>query len=210
MADNITARDEGGTFERPPEGGFSAVCVDIVDLGYQFNAKFLKVEHKCAIVFQLDERDSKGKLFEIANRMTVTFGEKANLRKFLSAWRGKSYGDDEARAGAPLDKLEGQAAYITVEHNPVGDKTYANIVSITRLPKGLAPLFPENYVRSEHWKKGDIGEAEKRKFEAQGLTEEAARSSASPQTTAAALTPKSTDDFDPEDLEDVDEDDLPF
>lgn len=208
-ADNIVARDEGGTFERPPADGYSAVCVDVIDLGYFFDPKWKKVTHRCAIVWQLDCRDSKGKLFEIAQRYTVSMGEKAYLRRDLSAWRGKSYTDEEAKAGAPLAKLVGVPAYITVEHNKSGDKTYANVVGITKLPKGLTPLEPENYVRSEHWKKGDINEAEKQKFAAQGI-EDAAKSGGSPQS---ALTPTRAmdsdfDDFTPESLEEAD--DLPF
>lgn len=208
-ADQITARDEGGTFERPPADGYSAVCVDTIDLGYFFDPKWKKVTHRCAIVWQLDGRDSKGKLFEIAQRYTVSMGEKAYLRRDLGAWRGKSYTDEEARDGAPLHKLVGVPAYITVEHNVSGDKTYANVVGITKLPKGLTPAKEENYVRSEHWKIGDINEAEKLKFAAIS-TEDAARSSSTPQTAGAALRPSSDfDDFDPHSLEDSD-DDLAF
>lgn len=171
MADNITAKDTGGNYERPPEGGHAAVCCDVIDLGYRFNRNFGKVEHKCAILFQLAEKNAAGKRFEIANVLTVSFNEKANLRKFLSQWRGKSYSDDEARTGAPLHKLEGQPAYITIEHKVVGDKTYANIIGVTKLPMGLPILQPEGYTRSEHWKKGSLNEAEAQKFQAQGLAD---------------------------------------
>lgn len=203
-ADNLVARDTGaGSYEKPPADGYSACCVDCIDLGYHYNRTYDKVEHKIAIVFQLDALNSQGKRYEIANRMTFTFGEKSNLRKFLGQWRGKSYSDDEAREGAPLHKLEGQPAYITIEHKVSGDKTYANIVGITKLPKGLTPIKPEGYVRSEHWKKQTSAEADAQKYAASPPNGEPPRN-----TTANALTPPDND-FDPRSLED-DDSDLPF
>jgi len=171
QADDIVAKDTGGgDYERPPEGGHATVCADVIDLGFRFNPKFGKIEHKCAIVFQLGQQSEKtGKRFEIASIFTVSFHEKANLRKFLSQWRGKSYGEDEAQAGAPLKKLQGNPAYITIEHKPVGDKVYANVIGITKLPVGLPILEPEDYVRSERWKKGSLTEAEAEKFKAAGV-----------------------------------------
>jgi len=163
-ADQLVAKDAGGSYEKPPADGYSAVCCDVIDLGYHYNRVYDKVEHKIAIVFQLDALNSQGKRFEIANRLTFTFGEKSNLRKFLGQWRGKTYSDDEAREGAPLHKLEGQPAYITIEHKVSGDKTYANIVGITKLPKGLTPIKPEGYVRSDNWKKQTSAEADAQKY----------------------------------------------
>ena len=43
---------------------------------------------------------------------------------------------------------EGAPALVQVMHNKVGEKTYANITSIMRLPKGQkAPAIPGEYVR---------------------------------------------------------------
>lgn len=160
-ADQLTVKDDGGNYEKPPEGGHAAVCADVIDLGYRFARNFGKIEHKCALVFQLGQVSEKtGERFEIAQTFTVNFGEKANLRKFLSQWRGKSYSDDEAKTGAPLHKLEGQPAYITIEHQKKGDKTYANIIGIVKLPMGLPILEVENYKRSDRWKKGTLNDAE--------------------------------------------------
>jgi len=80
-------------------------------------------------------------------------GEKANLRKFLGQWRGKTYTDAEAEEGAPLHKLEGVNALVQIGHNtsPATGKTYANIISIMPLPKGMPKIKAENYVRAEYW-----------------------------------------------------------
>jgi hypothetical protein len=153
MADEIYAKSES-TYNPPPEDEYNAVCVDVIDLGMQENKKFGKMEHKVALVFQLDGLDEKGKRYEVAQRFTVSLGEKAHLRKFLGMWRGKSYSEDEARQGAPLHKLEGQPAIVTIEHQQSGNgKTYANILNI-RLPRKDAPrIKADGYTRSEYWKK---------------------------------------------------------
>lgn len=154
MADQIVAKDESTGSYRAPEGQFLAVAVDIIDLGMIENAQFGKLQHKCALVFQIDEinPDTK-KRYEIAERFTVSMNEKARLRQFLGSWRGKAYSDEEAREGAPLHKLVGVPALIQIGHNQGGNgKTYANILSIMKAPKGTT-LPVEEYTRSPHWKK---------------------------------------------------------
>ena len=156
MADQVVAKaaSEGG-YIPAPEGQFSAVCVDVIDLGLVTSTGQwgTKTAHKVALVFQIDERDDDGKRFEVAERFTLSMHEKAALRKFLGQWRGKSYTEEEAAKGVPLDKLEGQPAVITIEHRTSGDKTYANILAIAKPVKGMPALKPDGYVRSEHWAK---------------------------------------------------------
>lgn len=157
MADTIVAKNEGGTYQIAPAGQYAAVCCDVVDLGivettWKGNVK--KV-HKCAIIFQLDELDDKGKRYEVAERFTVSMYDAARLRKFLGDWRGKSYTDDEAEAGAPLHKLEGINALVQIEHNAANGKTYANVGSIMKAPKGAPTLKIEAYTRAAFWKKAE-------------------------------------------------------
>lgn len=157
--DQVTAKaDPNRNYAKAPEGQHQAVLVDVIDLGmhdnvYQGQSKGLV--HKCALVFQIDEiNPDTSKPFEIAKDFTVSMGEKANLRKFLGTWRGKSYSDAEAEEGAPLHKLYGINALMQVEHkqsksNP--DRTYANIVSVTKLPKNMEAIKPFEYARAEYW-----------------------------------------------------------
>lgn len=154
MADQIIAKS-AGSYTPAPEGQYLAVCCDVIDLGMVENKTFNKREHKCALVFQLDEIGPQGARYEVAERFTVSMGEKAHLRRFLGQWRGKSYSEDEARAGAPLHKLEGVSAVVQVEHRVSGGKTYANLVSIMRPTKGTAAMEILNYTRSPNWKKQD-------------------------------------------------------
>jgi hypothetical protein len=158
MADEYTIKNEASSFTPAPEGQFVAVCVDFVNLGdavEQYMDNPPRVVPKGALVFQLDEvNDDTGKRYEPSVEKTLTFGEKAGLRKFLEQWRGKAYTQEEARKGAPLHKLVGQCAVVTVEHKTsAAGRVYARISNITPLLKGVAKIEPESYVRSDHWAK---------------------------------------------------------
>lgn len=157
MADEIVARnDGGGDFPIPAEGEYVAVCVDTIDLGMHPNPKFPgKLQHKVALVFQLGENNPDGEPWEIATRFTNSMYESAYLRKFLGLWRGKSYTDEEAEMGAPLHKLVGVNAVVTIEHNTKGEKTYANILTIRKFTpgQGQAKIAARDYVRAEYWEK---------------------------------------------------------
>lgn len=154
MADQVTATNKDKPFAIHPEGQYTAVCVDGIDLGEQHNEKFGNWSRKYAIVFQTTETNpDTGKRFEVAERYTVSMSEKANLRKFLSQWRGKPYTNAEAEEGAPLHKLEGVNALVQIAHNTsqATGKTYANIISIMPLPKGMPRIKAEGYERAEYW-----------------------------------------------------------
>lgn len=156
MADQLTAKDESKEYEKPEPGQYTAVCVDIVDLGMQEETydDQTKSVHKCAIVFQLDALNKEGRRFEIAKRFTVSMHKKANLRKFLEDWRGRPYSDEQAKKeGAPLHVLEGVNAYVQIVHRESNDKVYANIGTIMSKPSGIPTLKALKYVRSEYWKK---------------------------------------------------------
>jgi len=139
----------------PPEGQFQFVCVDGIDLGLHANAAYGgKVEEKYAFVFQIDEPNpDTGKRFELAQRFTLSVGAKSNLVKFLGQWRGKSMTPDETKAGVNLAALDGLNGFMVVEHRPSksGDKIFANILSVSPLPKGTPKLKAENYERAEYW-----------------------------------------------------------
>jgi hypothetical protein len=160
--DQIIAKAEPTrTWAKASEGQVQCVLVDVIDLGMQQESYMggpPKLKHKCALVWQIDEiNPDTGKRFEMSKEFTVSMDEKANLRKFLGIWRGKSYTDEQAAEGAPLHKLYGVNGLMQIEHkqskaNP--DRTYAQIVSVTQLPKGMAKLEPgQDYERSEHWSK---------------------------------------------------------
>lgn len=145
--DPVTAKDSSAQYEAHPEGQTAALCVDCIDLGervksYKGQPPYLA--HSVVLVFQSGKVNSQGKLHEVSQEFTVSMGPKANLRKFLEGWRGKSYTEEQARAGVPLHKLVGQAALIAVEHKTSQQgRTYANLRNIAQLPEGMvAPTLP--------------------------------------------------------------------
>lgn len=154
MADQIVAKDDSTGYTRAPEGQYLGVCCDVIDLGMVENKMFAKMQHKCALVFQIEEVNPQtGKRYEIAERFTVSMNEKARLRQFLGQWRGKSYTDEEAREGAPLHKLEGVPALLQIEHRQGSNgKVYANIGAIMKAPRNVQ-IAIQDYERSPGWKK---------------------------------------------------------
>lgn len=139
----------------PPEGQHQFVCVDGIDLGLQENKAFGKTQPQYAIVFQLEATnpENNNKRFELSQRFTVSMFEKANLRKFLGQWRGKSYTDEESEKGAPLASLAGANGLMQIEHktSKTNGKTYANILSVGPLPRGVKKLVAERYERAAFW-----------------------------------------------------------
>lgn len=158
--DEITAKAEPlKPWPKASEGSVQCTLVDVIDLGMQHESYMgepVKLVHKCALVWQIDEvNPDTSKPFEMSKEFTVSMGAKANLRKFLGVWRGKSYTDEQATEGAPLHKLYGVNGIMQIEHkqskaNP--DRTYAQIVSVTPLIKGMTKIEPTpGYERSKHW-----------------------------------------------------------
>jgi len=142
-------QDSGGSRELPPPGSYSAVCVDVVDLGmvethYKDNTK---MTHKCRVVFEIAEYRKDGTPYTIGERFTASLAEKATLRKFLEGWRGRAFTPEELR-GFDLEALIGAPAIVAVVHRESGGKTYDNISSASKLMKGMPPLKPSGkYVR---------------------------------------------------------------
>lgn len=166
MADKITIKHEGSTgFAPAPEGQYVAVCVDVIDLGdkveqYQTNPP--KLVHKVALVFQIaaDNPDT-GKPYEPYVEFTLSFNEKAGLRKFLERWRGRAYKETEAAQGVPLHKLDGKPCLLTLEHKTSqAGRVYAKVNNVSPLPNGLTAITPSGYTRADFWttRKGEYAD----------------------------------------------------
>lgn len=155
MADRINATKSATKYEAHPEGSFAARCVDVIDLGEKVSAfpgAPTKLLHRCALVFRTGEVNGAGDPIDIAKEFTVSMHEKSTLRPFLERWRGKSYTEDQLAAGVPVDRLEGQPAYITVEQK-VSQKgrTFAALIGAAPVVKGVpVPEFP-TYERAAYW-----------------------------------------------------------
>jgi hypothetical protein len=146
---------ESGNFVLAPAGLVQGVCCEVLDLG--FSEKTFKEPgtgnenkrnvHEIQYVFQLNKVDpDTGKRYEVRSRpMNLNLSDKATLRDFLRQWRGHDLTDAEKLPPGVDVELTERNAMINVIHNKVGDKTYANIGSITPLMEGLAEIQPLNY-----------------------------------------------------------------
>jgi len=194
VPDTIHYPETSARYKPHPEGQYAAVCVDSIDLGErveQYQGNPARVVPKCAVVFHTGEvNDETGEPFEVHGEFTISTFETSGLRKFLEAWRGKSYADEnEMREKGQLHKLVGHGALITVEHKKSGTgRTYAKIKGIAPLPKALPKPDVGRYQRPKFW--------EDRKA---AYATEVAKLRGEPQ-------PVSGDDFEPA----GDDSDLPF
>lgn len=143
----VIATNKGSAeFEIVPSGQYSAVCYRVIDLGTQETKdKVGKVSHKRKVMisWELDERMSEGRRFSQHERYTLSTHEMSNLRPMLESWRGKPFTPEEADA-FDVSKLIGAPCLIQIVHNQHNNKTYANMSSIMKLPKGMEPLGLEN------------------------------------------------------------------
>lgn len=137
MSLNISATPK--TFELPAAGNHVARCYQVIDLGLQqtqHNGE-QRTSPKVRIVWELPELLMEdGRPFTIAATYTLSLHEMSNLRRDLDSWRGRPFSPEEL-AQFDLFTIIGAAALVNVIHNQVGDKTYANVGSITPLPKSM-------------------------------------------------------------------------
>lgn len=134
-------------FELPPPGNHVAICNMVADLGMQpGSGMYPDPKPQVYLRFELcDEvREFKNKEgvdikapMVIGRTFTASMHEKANLRKFVEAWSGTPFKDDDAAASYEFEKLPGKKCLLNVVHVTRGTKTYANIQSATPLPKSM-------------------------------------------------------------------------
>lgn len=140
----------GKTFEPAPAGVHQAVCVDVIDLGvldvtWQGQTKR---QHKINVAWQIAETRNDGKPFVVFKRYTLSLNDKATLRRDLESWRGRAFTRDE-EMGFDVESVIGANCLLNIQHNEVGDKTYANVISIMPLVRGMSKIKPADYVRKQ-------------------------------------------------------------
>ncbi len=140
---SLTISDTTTTDEyTPPEAGtFTARCASLIDLGTQateWEGK-AKTAHKVLLSFEITDSENRradSSPHLLSKRFTASLHAKAGLRKFLESWRGRPFTPEEL-AGFDLKNILGLHCLIGVVHENKGDKTYANISSVMKLPKGM-------------------------------------------------------------------------
>jgi hypothetical protein len=148
----LVAKENGGSNYPIIEAGMhQAVCIAVYDLGTQYNEKWNKRARKCTIIWELPdlriEVDKDGQRLNlpriISKRYTLSLHEKAELRKDLQSWRGRTFTEKELE-GFDVSKLLGINCMIQVIHQQSDGKTYANISSIVPIMKSMQQVKPES------------------------------------------------------------------
>lgn len=133
----------GGDFKPAPAGTHNAVLVDVVgpvtkQVTWQGQVRDVD---KLRIVWQIDEinPEFEGR-YIVSQWYTATLHEKGNLCQMLEGWAGKPLPSD-----APFDteSLIGRPCIVNVVHRESNGKTYANVQSVSKLPKGMTPIQPD-------------------------------------------------------------------
>jgi hypothetical protein len=149
MAIIATNAGGGGDFKPVPPGNHRGVCSMVVDLGRQRIQSQMygeSIKHQVYIAWELPDEiltwtDKEGVErtgpMRIGKTYTLSTHENANLRRDLESWRSKPFTEEEAEA-FDVSALAGVPALINVGHKVGGNgKTYANVVAVTPLPKGM-------------------------------------------------------------------------
>ena len=135
----------GGDFEILPEGMQPAVCIWVYDIGTHWDDKWGKMKKEFIIGWEVPghriEINGEDLPMMASRKFTQSLSTKSNLLPFLEMWRGKKFSPDEL-LGFDIFNLLGVSGNLQIIHTNVGDRTYANVASITPLPKAGA-LSPE-------------------------------------------------------------------
>lgn len=131
----------GNSYELPPEGTHIAVCYRVIDLGTQQINWQGSVKHKPKIMISWelpDELMANGEPFTVHNQYILSNSEKSTLMKHLQAWRGVPFNDNDL-GQFKIESLLGKACLLSINHNETDKGKFSNIVSISRLMKGMTP-----------------------------------------------------------------------
>lgn len=134
-----------------PEGSYDAICYGVIELGTHTRvSKFgTKTNPEIMLMFEIPElemtyeKDGKEVTAPrvINQKFNQFMADKANLRKFLEAWRGKSFTDEEVSSFS-VENVLGKGITLAIEHSQ--DGKYANIKSVAPLHKSVKLGKPHN------------------------------------------------------------------
>ncbi len=141
---SFIVEDNGGDFERCPQGMHLARCYRIIDLGtqkseYMGQTKYL---HKVMLGWEIHGMNDDGtpikmkdgRPFAIFKNYTLSWSEKANLRLDLQSWRGKQFTQEEMRRFDLKNILGAWCMLNVIERAGQNGNTYSNVDGVTPVP----------------------------------------------------------------------------
>jgi hypothetical protein len=136
--------EDKGNFESTPPGSHLGRCYRIVDLGTQKSEYMGQVKylHKIMLGWEIfgDREDGTplkmrdGRPFAIFKNYTMSWADKATLRKDLQAWRGKPFTQEELRRFDLKTVLGVHCMLNVIERAGQDGKMYVNVDSISPVP----------------------------------------------------------------------------
>lgn len=133
-----SGKDEGVGFELLDADTYEARLAAVVDLG-EHDGKFGR-KRQVALFWELIAPPRQdGKRWVVFKRYTLSFNEKATLRKDLETWRRAPYAEN---ADIDLYKFLGSPWSIEITHSTSGEKTYANVGKVGPVGKERAKQVP--------------------------------------------------------------------
>jgi hypothetical protein len=141
----IIATNESTGYEPIPAGNYVARCYQMIHIGTvnELVNGETKVMNKVRVSWELPTemkvfKEEKGEQpSSISKEFTLSLHEKSNLRKFLAGWRGKDFTEEQAKS-FDITVLLGKECMLNIIHKTSkSGKTYAEINSVSALPKGV-------------------------------------------------------------------------
>lgn len=144
----IARNNSGPQFEPAPEGLHHAVCVDVIYLGEQDTPYGIKEQTR--FIWQIDvENEVTGNRYQVRQTYNLTMSEMSKLSQHLEGWRNKQFTEEE-RVAFDVEKLIGVNCQLQLIHRTSkAGRVYANIQAVVPAPKGVTPMVPLDYERSQ-------------------------------------------------------------
>ena len=155
-----------------PAATYQAVCFDVWDLGFHKSGFFDDdtqeeiVQHKIKFGWELDERftdgELEGKRYRIYQDYTLILGEKANLERLISNWRGTAVTVEERKNQIDIEKFAiGRNCMLSVIHKTSKKgNVYHTVGTVMQLPKGMPPIRQESEREIPKWIQKTIDQAQ--------------------------------------------------
>jgi len=146
MAIIATSNGSGTNYEPIATGNYPARCysmihigtVEEVILGTQKTLNKVRITWELPTELKVFKEENGEQPHVISKEFTLSMHEKATLRNYLKNWRGKDFSEEEAKS-FDIEKLIGAPCMLNITHKKSkdGTKTYAEIGSISTMPKGF-------------------------------------------------------------------------
>lgn len=149
----LITKEEGNVIqELPSEDNHVAVCIGVWALGKkrtEYKGE-VSIKEKILIRWEIDEEMKSGEyagLKKCINKYyNMSIHKDSNLTQDIESWMGSidQYLNDSEPPAMDLEILIGKACMLNIKHNEANGKTYANVMNVSKLAKGLNPFEPDN------------------------------------------------------------------